>query len=200
MNKGFIFTIAFTFGAAVGSVVTWQLLKNKYEQLARDEIDEVRGYYASKDKPEEFDSDTEETPVKNTSDISAEAWAKQHNAELRTEYSAMASKYLPDDEKKEEGGDKPMSRREPYVISPAEFGEIENYETMTLIYYNDGILADSDNNRIDDIESCIGYESLNHFGEYDDADDSVYVRNDDAMTDYEVLLDESNYADLEGID
>ena len=69
---------------------------------------------------------------------------------------------------------------------------------MTLIYYNDGILADSDNNRIDDIESCIGYESLNHFGEYED--DSVYVRNDDAMTDYEVLLDESNYADLEGID
>ena len=195
MNKGFIFTIAFTLGAAAGSVVTWQLLKTKYEQLARDEIDEVRGYYASKNKPEE--ADVEETPVETTSEISAEAWAKKHNTELRTEYSAMASKYLPDD-KTEEGGDKPMSRQEPYVISPAEFGEIENYETMTLIYYNDGILADSDNNRVDDIESCIGYESLNHFGEYED--DSVYVRNDDAMTDYEVLLDESNYADLEGID
>ena len=89
-------------------------------------------------------------------------------------------------------------RLEPYVISPAEFGNDETYETETLFYYNDGILADSDNNMIEDIESCIGYESLKHFGEHG-VDDTVYVRNPEAMFDYEVLLDDSNFSDIEGV-
>lgn len=185
MNKGFIGTVAFVVGAAAGSVVTWKVIKNKYEQLAREEIEEVREYYATKDK-EESDSDTDEhSPTVNT---------ETDMESIRIEYSSIASSYSTNNE----GGDTPMSRREPYVISPAEFGEDEAYETITLIYYNDGILADHDGNSIEDIDACIGYESLNHFGEY--GDDSVYVRNDDTMMDYEVLLDESNYADLDGID
>lgn len=187
MNKGFIFTFAFAIGAAAGSFVTWKIVKTKYEQLAREEIEEVREYYAEKGKKDESEPTEDSEPVQyNTVEPITE--------NERIEYSSIASAYSTNDE----GGDKPMSRREPYVISPAEFGEDEAYETLTLIYYNDGILADHDGNRIEDIESCIGYESLNHFGEYED--DSVYVRNDDSMMDYEVLLDMSNYADLDGVD
>jgi hypothetical protein len=189
MNKGITFILGLTIGAAGGSIVTWKLLKNKYELLAREEVNEVREYYASKtenvettsDGPNEPDEEDEEEPSKEV---------------VRTEYSAIASIYAKNDEK--EGGDIPM-RREPYVISPSEFGEDDKYESETLYYYNDGVLADREGNRIEDIESCIGYESLNHFGEFTD-DDSVYVRNDDSMMEYEVLLDESNYADLDGID
>ena len=47
MNKGLIFTFSFAIGAVVGSVATWKLLKTRYEQRARDEIEEVRAYYAS---------------------------------------------------------------------------------------------------------------------------------------------------------
>lgn len=194
MNKGFIFTFAFAFGAAAGSAVTWKLLKTKYEQLAREEVNEVREYYANKASADNT-CDAGDTDESSTQEDESETPVEEN---VRTEYSAIASMYSNNDEKKEEGGDKPMSRTEPYVISPAEFGEMENYEVITLIYYNDGVLADRDNNRIEDIESCIGYDSLNHFGEYED--DAVYVRNDDAMTDYEVLLDESDYADLEGVD
>lgn len=190
MNKGFIFTTAFAFGAAAGSVVTWKLLKTKYEQLARAEIEEIRDYYANSNPSiDNTEEQTEEEP--------SEPSTEESNERKKTfmEYSSIASTYSGD--KTDEGGDESVSRQEPYVISPAEFGEIESYETATIIYYNDGVLADSDNNRIDDIESCIGYESLNHFGEY--GDDSVYVRNDDAMTDYEVLLDDSNFADIEEV-
>ena len=185
MNKGFIFTFGLAIGAAAGSVVTWKLVKGKYEQLAREEVNEVRAYYSGEQQSGELCGDTEpveEVPVEPT------------KAEVRMEYSEIASLY----KKEDEGGDKTMSRCEPYVISPAEFGEDDKYETTTLIYYNDGILADTDHNIIEDVDSCIGYESLNHFGELSD-DDSVYVRNDDTMTDYEVLLDETNYADLEDI-
>lgn len=190
MNKGFIFTFAFAVGAAIGSAVTWKFVQNKYERLAREEIEEVRAYYASKDKGEETE---EKTDSENETDECDDDDVPFTMSE-KVEYASIANKYATTDE----GGDKPMSRREPYVISPAEFGEDDNYEGITLIYYNDGILADHDGNRIEDIESCIGYESLNHFGEYEE--DSVYVRNDDTMMEYEVLLDETNYADLEGID
>ena len=200
MSKGFIFTFAFAIGATAGSVVTWKYVQNKYEQLAREEVEEVRAYYSSKDKGEltkksEEQSDTDEEPVDNKNVSDEDDIPFTMSGDTKTDYASIVNKYSTNDD---EGGDKPMSRREPYVISPAEFGEDDSYEGITLYYYNDGVLADRDGNRIDDIESCIGYESLKHFGEYEE--DSVYVRNDDTMMEYEVLLDETDYADLEGID
>lgn len=189
MNKGFIGIFSFMVGAAAGSILTWKFIKSKYEQLAREEIEEVREYYATKDNIIPSSDKDDETVVETVDEVPTEPT----ETNIRMDYAAIASVYA----KNDEGGDEPMSRREPYVISPAELGEDDNYETVTLIYYNDGILADNDGNIIEDIESCIGYESLNHFGEYED--DSVCVRNDDSMTDYEVLLDMSNYADRDGV-
>ena len=40
----------------------------------------------------------------------------------------------------------------------------------------------------------VGLDSLTHFGQYED--DSVYVRNDERMTDYEILLDIRGYWEL----
>lgn len=191
MNKGFTFILGLTIGAAGGSIVTWKLLKTKYEQLAREEVEEVREYYATKDKDTDISGEDEGEDEPNI-----ESPKEPSNETIRTEYSSIASMYAKNEEK--EGGDIPM-RREPYVISPSEFGEDDKYESETLYYYADGVLADREGNIIEDVESCIGYESLNHFGELSD-DDSVYVRNDDTMMEYEVLLDESNYADLDGID
>ena len=41
MNKTVIGIISFAAGAAIGSVATWMLVKNKYEQIAQEEIEEV---------------------------------------------------------------------------------------------------------------------------------------------------------------
>ena len=84
----------------------------------------------------------------------------------------------------------------PYVISPEEFGEMEDegYETISLIYYADKVLTDDDNELVEDVENTVGTESLTHFGEYED--DSVFVRNDRLKADYEILLDTRNYSDV----
>ena len=37
--------LIFTTGVSIGSVVTWKLLKTKYEQIAREEIDAVKEIY-----------------------------------------------------------------------------------------------------------------------------------------------------------
>ena len=81
----------------------------------------------------------------------------------------------------------------PYVISPKEFDE-EGYETISLTYYADGVLADEQNFPIEDIEDTVGNDALNSFGEYED--DSVFVRDDDKGIDYEILLDNRKYSEL----
>ena len=43
MNKIFIFTL----GAAVGSVVTWKLVKDKYARIAQEEIDSVKEVFSN---------------------------------------------------------------------------------------------------------------------------------------------------------
>ena len=81
----------------------------------------------------------------------------------------------------------------PYVISPEEFDDNDEYETESLRYYEDHVLTDMYDNIIDDIEGTVGEESLTHFGEFED--DSVFVRNDDKKIDYEILLVEGKYGE-----
>ena len=160
LSKAFIFAV----GAAIGSAVTWKLVKTKYEKIADEEIESVKEVYSKKAYNE----------VKADAD----------------EYSELINKngYSGDiPENKEEGDD---DMKKPYVISPDDFGET-GYEQVTLFYYNDKVLADDADNEIDDIDALVGEESLNHFGEYEE--DSVYVRNDEMKTDYEILISERDY-------
>ena len=87
-----------------------------------------------------------------------------------------------------------MKKDIPYVIPPEEFGEIEEYDTESLTYYQDGVLTDQDDSIIDNIDELIGEDSLTHFGEFED--DSVFVRNDKLRCDYEILRDLRNYSDV----
>ena len=80
----------------------------------------------------------------------------------------------------------------PYIISPDEFS-MEDYDICSLTYYSDGVLADENNEIIENVEDTVGLESLNHFGEFED--DSVFVRNDKLKIDYEILLDIRKYED-----
>lgn len=165
-------TIVFSLGAAVGATAAWMFLKNKYEQQAREEIEAVREYYSIK---------TEKVVEENDDDVEPE--------EVE-EYDALVQEYSGSDEK---GGSEDM-RKKPYVISPDEYGELDNYDVESLVYYADGVLADNNNEPIDNIANVVGTESLTHFGEYED--DSVFVRNDRLKCDYEILKDYQNYSDV----
>ena len=61
-------------------------------------------------------------------------------------------------------------------------------------YEGDGFLADDMDELVDDIEDVVGFESLNHFGEYEE--DAVHVRNDRLKADYEILVDTGNYNEV----
>lgn len=168
--------IIFATGAAIGSLVTWKLIKTKYEQIAQEEIDSVKEVFSRRAEQEEKTVDEEDSQVKEYEDL----------AEAYTTYS---------DNKEENEEVKDVG--EPYVISPEEFGEKDDYETRSLNYYTNGIVTDEFDEPIDedDVDSMIGLESLKHFGEFED--DSVFVRNDYLETDFEILADAGEYKEEE---
>ena len=174
LNKILIFAA----GATIGSAVTWKLVKTKYEQIANDEINEMREHFKKKNGiKEENDEENEYEPDGN--DIS-----EYEEVLDETGYRNYSTK-----KEKEE-----TNVETPYVISPEEFDDNEDYETVSLTLYEDGVLTDEMDNIIDDIDELVGEDSLNHFGEYED--DSVFVRNDERKTDYEILRDTRKFSDV----
>lgn len=177
MTKFFIFTV----GAAIGSVVTWKLVKGKYERIAQEEIDSVKETFyrrSRNDICEEEGTDKTEEPEEGPTE---EEISEYKDIIYNNGYSTA------------EGVE--TMKDKPYVIPPEIFGDDPDYETISLTYYADGVLTDENNCIIDpgEIEGLIGEESLDHFGEYED--DSVFVRNEERMIDYEILADPSNYDD-----
>lgn len=167
----------FATGAAIGSFVTWRLLKNKYEQIAQEEIDSVKEAFAtsrSKADAESTDEENFEEAVDQYESILQEEGYVDYSARTKTK-----------------GGNPDMRDKKPYVIPPEEYGEIYEYDTRNLTYYDNGVLTDEDDNVIDDVENLIGEDALNHFGDYEE--DSVHVRNDRLKVDYEILRDGTNF-------
>ena len=188
-SKGIAF-LAFIAGAGIGSVCTWQMLKRKYELIAQEEIDSVKAAYATKETGKSFVEGfrdglkvAEDRTQKDEGDVDFKKYASIIQKEGYTDYSRSV------EEKKGEA-----FVEKPYVISPDEFGEFEEYEKISLTYYADEVLADENDEEVDDVDEIVGEESLNHFGEYED--DSVFVRNDRLKCDYEILLDQRNYSDV----
>lgn len=184
MDNKIVGLLAFTIGAVTGSVVAWYYAKKKYEQIAQEEIDSVKEVFSRREKEqaEPTNDKTESNHSQCYEDPQLKALREAADTIIRQEG------YVTSDD-----SDTPV-RDAPYVIPPEELYEREDYETYTLFYYADGVLTDDNEEIIDDVESTIGFESLNHFGEYED--DSVFVRNDVRGCDYEILRDNRNYSDV----
>ena len=171
--------IIFATGAAVGSLVTYKLVKAHCEQQADEVIKEMKAYYSKKyvghEQSEPTQGDTEHASGKQKVEEYRETLVENGY----TNYNNIAKEEVERVEK-------------PYVIMPEEFGEIDGYETISLTLYADGVLTDDFNDPIEDIEHTVGKDSLDHFGEYED--DSVFVRNDRLKCDYEILTDHRKYS------
>lgn len=176
MNKTIKDILVFVAGAAIGSFVTWEVTKRYYSKIADEEIESVKARYSKRSEAKDISDRPIFTKV-------------EHD-----EYADLSRVY----NHKEEGDAPAMEDDEPYVISPDEFGEC-TYETITLTYYADGVLADEVDDIVDDVDGTIGRNSLLHFGEYED--ECVHVRNDMTETDYEVFLDTRSYwGDIKNVD
>lgn len=214
MKNKIINVLMFAAGAAVGSAVTWKVVKTKYEKIAQEEIDSVKEAFAEyfvnegdTCEEEASEEDEDERPSSSSRQINwedyedldeddtAEEDEYQADEADREEYARLTSYYT-----NEEGGaenmDKPIGRA-PYVIDPDEFASRDNWKTVSLTYYADDILEDEKYNIINNRDELIGPKALTTFGEYEE--DSVFVRNERLRTDFEILKDYRTYDEARSI-
>lgn len=186
MNKAIRELFIFAAGIGVGYLVTCKLLADKYEQRYQEDVrttkEAYKNRYGLNDVAEEENTDSEpELPdIKTYKEVLKE--------ENYFDYSGATGSVEVEKQKRDNIVDRP------YVISPEEFGEFEDYEKISLTYYADHKLADEEDELVDDVDETVGEDSLTHFGEYED--DSVFVRSDARKCDYEILLDQRNYFDV----
>lgn len=195
----------FTFvtGLVIGSVVTYVVVKDKFEKIAQEEIDSVKEVFGRRVE-KEADKKVEKIAEKEVEKI-----RKEYN-----DYSSLTKNYTSyskneteeDDCAQVEDGDedgveifeveRASDSDRPYVIDPWDFGGEDGYDTITLNYYADGVLTDDDDRIIEDdeIDDIVGKDFAEHFGEYEK--DCVCVRNDRLKTDYEICRDLIEYSTL----
>lgn len=196
MNNGLKFVLTFSIGVVTGSIVTWKLLDKRYKRLLLDELQHEKEVYLQQkraldgyvEEDEDEEDDSEPIPAVTEADI-----RDYHNKVGTLGYTNYSSCYG--------GGNNAASEKatnRPYVISPDEFDELDDYEAISLTYYEgDGVLTDDMDCPVENVDDVVGYDSLRHFGEYEE--DSVFVRNDEMKADYEILLDVRKYSDVVSI-
>ena len=124
MSNKALFSLAFIIGTVTGSVVTWYLLKDKYEALAQEEIDSVKEVFLRREQ-ELKDQSVKKTVAEGIKDTDKEKpdlkeYARRLEKEGYTRYSDFGS----DEE------EKPVSEAGPYVIPPEQFGDNEEHEQI----------------------------------------------------------------------
>lgn len=173
MNNKVLGVLAFSLGAAAGVAVSWRYFKTKYERIAQEEIESVKELYSEKAK--------QEKTKKVEEDRKESILEQQSYREKITELQYVDPVDIPEDE----------AAPKPYVIAPEDFGALSGYQTESLTYYADGILADDGGNPIDEVVT-VGADFADHFGDYED--DAVHIRNEASKTDYEILMDVRRFA------
>jgi hypothetical protein len=182
--------LIFAVGAAIGSAVTWKIVKTKYERLNAEDAEAVREFYDKKykNKPANVEGGSEpcEEPrevevavaVDDKKEFEEDAAMDTYERLVRGEgYSAYHNIRSG---KAEEEDD----MVEPYVIDPEEFDSI-GYTTVSLTYYPDGRLVDGYGDIIDDLADTVGEDFAEHIGDYES--DAVHIRNDERQVDYEII-------------
>ena len=189
MKSNYIYAaVGLAIGSAIGSMSTFAFLKKRYDDIFEEELKSVKEEFS---KRPDFDlsvkkNDSEEnTKEEDDSKLSDDIFAKKYARDnFKTSYSDFSKSY----------SNKNQESHDAYVIPPEEFGEIYDYSKVSLTYWADGVVTDENYDIFEDVDGTIGEESLEHFGEYEDI--SVYVRNDLAKCDYEILLDTRKYSDF----
>lgn len=174
MNRKVMDLALFIFGAAAGSALTWFLVKDHYEQKADEEIASVKEVFSKRKEKEE-----------KVQELAAKASDKPSIMEFKS--TLHENGYSEQEDMK-----KPVTEDDYvdiHLISELEFGDDEEFDTVSLTYYMDGVITDEDDEILEDAESRIGENISDYFGD----SDAVYIRNDTLRTYYEVLRDYRTY-------
>lgn len=189
---------------AVGGVAAYYIckkkLETKYEQIAKQEIEDAKKFYARINKADAFS-----TPEGAANALHVDEGAKalrrykgespSEDAAAVTDLNIFAQSHVESHFDLE--AEMPnRSEEAPFIITQDEFLEAEpGYEQVTLTYYEgDDTLADEGDQAIPLIDETVGKGTLHRFGHGSGDARTVFVRNDKLSTDFEVVKSDGKYA------
>lgn len=176
--------LAFIFlGMLFGVAVSQSYFKSKYQKIADEEISVI------KEKLDEFkDTAKEPGPIVVDQDRSVVSGNK---------YSVMTREYSDPNQDVTATNSDSNEDSSILIINFDEFAnEYPHHFKLALTYYElDGILANDQDEIVDDVSRLLGENVMNSFG--DDPEDpySVYVRNFSEGADYEITKVSSGYGE-----
>lgn len=180
MNKFGTVVFSAMIGAIVGYLVGQKLFPYPEEEYIQEELNfeqkpEEKEEIVSADftKREPYKYKDYATPVSASKDKSVSALARERLGE-----EAIDEDDLPN----------------LHVISLDEYSVSTNRKVVLTFYNEDDVLTDINSNPIADPDALLGDSGLMSFGEGSGDPDTVYIRNDDKATDYEVVRLYKSYA------
>lgn len=196
--------IIFILGAAVGAVGSLFYLRKEFQKKVEEEVTardmairELKK--ASDNKDYELRETNRKFNEKVATEISKRLGYSEDNVSAlvrnapRTHSDASESKL--EDDIAENSYPTEGNADIPYGISVDDFltGRKE-YEKTTLTFYaGDQVLATEDGDIIEDVPYILGPDWTNYVGKYEDK--IAYIRNENAGTDYEVIVEARDYTD-----
>lgn len=190
-------TVIFMLGVGTGVMVTWMTLKDKYEKLAKDEIQAVRDYYKKNDDAEQKNGlKGKLEPSRGILDPKEEV----KNSELYEKAEKAMKNYSYNSIAKEEA---PVEIADDFEIYG--FDEYQNvddlrYEHVAMTFYRgDDTLGEDGIDDPVDIWVAIGKEALDRLK--NTKEEIVCVRNNKLGIDYEIAISDQSYSrDILGIE
>ena len=123
--------LIFSGGIALGSLVTWLIVKKHYADMAKEEIDSVKEIYANINQK----AIEKAAAAKNKPDIATftQATIKEPEPVKEVEEEAEEEDYY----------EEPMVEKVMYEIEPGEFASYDNYNTkISILYFDDDVYSD----------------------------------------------------------
>lgn len=200
-------------GVAVGAAISERRLRQKYSQLAEDEIDQMREHFRARTVARE-----EKPPLEELQGVVEDAGYSSKTEDYTKASEVIGEAFLEKDENleqinpgitKEKGetynifrdshqaqvqGDgwnyeTELARRDgsgPYVIHEDERGELDFSETEFTYYEGDDVTCDAENRIISKPEAILGSDFREKFGHGSNDPNAVFIRNGMIAADIEV--------------
>ena len=210
--------LAFGVGSGLSALVTYRMLKKKFEVELEKEIADVKANYRLLRK-EDYETPTdylqekrpdilkdEELALLEINAIVEHAKLNEELSEKVAPYNAFENRDIPDKDLLPADANDTLfenlkaSRTDsaPFLISVSEyFDDMREYQKLSVTYFaGDNIVCYEDDSVMLDPEESFGLINLSRFGVQSDSEHIVYVRNPRISVDYEIVRDDGKYADM----
>jgi hypothetical protein len=175
----------FVLGVVTGTFAGAQIAKKKYEEIANEEIEEIRAYYKERELEKQVEP---QEPIKIEEPEAEEIEITED--EIKVYNNIIRGNYMAYEEEEQTN-----TQYAPYPIDPSDFGKDGEYDTMTCTYFADGVLVDDVDQEFEDWDLHVGKHHIDIFNEFSEAT-CIYVRNDLDGMDYEILKDDWCWSDF----